>query len=539
MATTDAALDGPPSTERSPWVGRIIVFGRCVLAGLTIAASIPPFGWWPLAFLGVFQWDRLIADQPWTRRFRRSWLIAAAWLYPMMLWIFDLTPPGYLVACGVYAAMFGAACALVPPHRPYRWLALPGAIVLGELLRWTWPFGGVPLATLAQSQAAAPIGQTARIGNAILVSGLVAIGGVALSAAWDRRFVVAAVGLAIVVGLYGLSLVAPRGTDTGPLRIAVVQGGGLQRTPPGINDSEGVFERQLQASQLIQPPVDLVVWPENVVELDGRLDGSPEDQQLRELAQHLHATVLVGVTEVVDADNFLNAVVVYLPDGTRGDRFDKVHRVPFGEYVPFRPLIEAIAGDSGIPSRDAVPGTGPAIVHTPVGTMGLMVSWEVFFSDRAADAVDHGGEVLLNPTNGSSYWLTQVQTQQIASSRLRAIETGQWESQAAPTGFSTIMTPDGTIIDCDKITPQGTTHGECRSDIADEHVISAQMVLQATVMKRTGTTIAVAVGQWPVFALAVLAVALAWLLGRRTGPEARKRTPKAEEPVSDRATEPR
>jgi apolipoprotein N-acyltransferase len=55
MATTDAALERTPSTERSPWVSRLIVFGRCVLAGLTIGLSIPPLGWWPLAFVGILQ----------------------------------------------------------------------------------------------------------------------------------------------------------------------------------------------------------------------------------------------------------------------------------------------------------------------------------------------------------------------------------------------------------------------------------------------------------------------------------------------------
>ena len=138
--TTPRAVDasaprGDPAPERNRWLAMLIVAGRCLLAGLTICVSIPPFGWWPLAFLGIFQWDRLLADQSWGRRFRRTWLIAAAWLYPSMLWMLDLTPPGYVVACAVYAAFFGAFAALVPPHRIARWVALPGAIVLAELLR--------------------------------------------------------------------------------------------------------------------------------------------------------------------------------------------------------------------------------------------------------------------------------------------------------------------------------------------------------------------------------------------------------------------
>ena len=69
----------------------------------------------------------------------------------------------------------------------------------------------------------------------------------------------------------------------------------------------------------------------------------------------------------------------------------------------------------------------------------------MFFGGRARDGVKAGGEVLLNPTNGASYTGTIVQTQQVASSRLRAIETGRWVVQAAPTGFSEFVTPDGDV----------------------------------------------------------------------------------------------
>src|SRR4051794_24832726 len=117
------------------WRQRLITFGRCVLAGVTICLSIPPFGWWPLAFLGIFQWDRLLAEQPWAARLRRTVLITLAWLAPSMLWMLDLTPPGYVLAMVFFALFFGIFAALVPPHAVGRWIALPGAIVVAELWR--------------------------------------------------------------------------------------------------------------------------------------------------------------------------------------------------------------------------------------------------------------------------------------------------------------------------------------------------------------------------------------------------------------------
>src|SRR5687767_15458495 len=83
-------------------------------AGLAIAAALPPWGWWPLAFVGLALFDRLIADQPVRARFKRGWLAAACWLLPGMLWMWDLTPPGYVIAVAFSSALFGAAAAVAP-----------------------------------------------------------------------------------------------------------------------------------------------------------------------------------------------------------------------------------------------------------------------------------------------------------------------------------------------------------------------------------------------------------------------------------------
>ena len=453
---------------------------------------MPPWGWWPLAFVGIALLDRLVADQPAKVRFRRTWLVCAAWLYPSMLWMFDLTPPGYLIACAAYAAYFGAAVALCPPGR-WRWLALPGAIVLAEWARWSFPFGGVPLSTLAMSQADAPLAFTVRLGGALSLVALVVVVGVALSAAWQRAWKPAAVALG-VVALVGIgAAVAPRGHQVDTIDVAVVQGGGPQRTRASTTDERHVFQRHLDASQAVRTPVDLVVWPEDVVNVEGTVDENPEGAELADLARRLDTTLVVGVVEGI-GDHFLNAAVVYGPDGQVIDRYDKVKRVPFGEFVPLRSLLEKLNGE--LPARDARAGTGPAVLDTPVGRVGVVISWETFFSTRGRDAIGNGGRILLNPTNGSSYWLTQVQSQQIASSRLRALENGRWVLQAAPTGFSAIVTPDGHLV--------------------DRTGVSERRVLQGTVGLREGHTIATRVGDAPVLLLSMALMALAWILYRRS-----------------------
>jgi apolipoprotein N-acyltransferase len=476
---------------------RPVVVLRALVAGLLLAASVPPWGWWPLAFVGIAMWDRLLADRPGRSRLLRSWFVAAAWLFPSMLWMWDLTAPGFVVAGGLFALYFGIAALAVPAREPWRWVALPAAIALAEIARWTFPFGGVPLATLAVGQAAAPLGQTARLGNAILVSAMVAIVGVALSAAWTRRWTAAAIALAVAVVMSTLSLAAPRGHQVDEITFALVQGGGPQRTRAENTDERQVFLRHLEASAQVPPGTDLVLWPENVVAVD-QLATSQEFDELQRLARDLDTTLVVGVTEDEDDDYFRNASVVFDPDGQQIDRFDKVRRVPFGEYVPLRGLIEGLAGEgAGLPARDAIEGTAPAVVHTDAGTFAVVISWEVFFTDRARDGVRHGGEAVLNPTNGSSYWLTQVQTQQVASSRLRAIETGRWVLQAAPTGFTAVVNDDGDLLE--------------RSNVSETKILTGSVPL------REGETIATRIGQWPVVALALAALAAAWFGAARSG----------------------
>ncbi|MDP4973749.1 MAG: hypothetical protein NWP78_03715, partial [Ilumatobacteraceae bacterium] len=70
----------------------------------------------------------------------------------------------------------------------------------------------------------------------------------------------------------------------------------------------------------------------------------------------------------------------------------------------------------------------------------------IFFSGRVNDGVSAGGQVVLNPTNGSSYTGEILQQQQVATSQLRALESGRFVVQAATTGYSLIVDADGRVL---------------------------------------------------------------------------------------------
>ncbi len=485
LPSTTSAAD-----RSTGWVARVPVWVRCVAAGLAIVASIPPWGFWPLAIVGIALLDELLRDQPARARFGRTWLACVVWLAIGMVWMWDMTPPGYVVASITYAAYFGVAATLVPPGRGRR-IALPGAIALAEGIRWAFPFGGVPLATIPHGQVAGPFAEVVRVAGPLLLVVVTVVAGQALASAVRREHRPAGYGTAFVVAAVLVATVAPTATATGDMDIAVVQGGGEQRTRDTRASRPIVFQAHVDATDLIEGEPELVLWPENVVHVDDDYDASDRPPRIAELARELDTTIVAGLVESEGDDAFYNYVVAFDPDGEAIDRYDKVRLVPFGEMTPFRGLLELIAGDT-IVANDAIAGDGPALVETPAGRMSVAISWEVFFAGRVREGVERDAEVVLNPTNGASYWLTIVQSQQVASSRLRALESDRWVLQAAPTGFSAVIRPDGSIVE--------------RTGVSERRVI------EATVERRSGQTLATRLGDGPPMAAAAIAVAVGWAL---------------------------
>ena len=467
-----------------------------ILAGALIASGLPPWGWWPLTIAGLALWFQLLNQLTARGRFGRSLLVGAAWFFPSTVWMADLTPFGWPVAAAGFSVMIAMAGLITPRDRDYRGAVFCAAVVLAELIRWNWPFGGVPISTLAMAGISTPLATSVRLfGSPILVALMALAGVIAADLVTRRRASLTAVAVVVVIPLVGL--LPWFSTDEGDsIRVAVVQGGGPQNTRAEVCQNRGVFERHMAAGALIDEPVDLVLWPEDVVHPvadsttsepcpEPLLRRSEAVSRVSQLADDLDAVMVTGWFEPsVDRTANRNYSLVSDSSGITRDRYDKVQLVPFGEFVPFRDFIERFSSE--LPGRDVQAGTAPAVVGSELGALGVAISWEVFFDHRARDAIGNGGTVLLNPTNGSSYWLTIVQSQQIASSRLRALETDRWVLQAAPTGFSAIVNPSGEVV--------------ARSGISE------QKVLIETIELREGRTLAVVVGVWPVLigALAIL-----------------------------------
>lgn len=484
-----------------PRRGRVAV--PSVAAGILLALSLPPWGWWPLGLVGAALLYWRLAALPLRSRIWSGWLAGLGFDVIGLAWARAFNWYGAVVLIVLEALFFAAAAAATPPDRG-RAPAFVGACTLAEAVRLAWPFGGLPLGAVFLGQARGPLVELARLGGPLLITAGVWAGGVAVatlcSTLWagrHQRHGPSVVGVAAITA--GIVLVAVAGAvapDGGApvrtVRVALVQGGGQrglskQEVPPA-----SVFAAQVAATGRVtgaKPAPQLVLWPEDVVALNRPLAGSPQAARLRRLARHLHATLLAGVTEPASTTSFRNEIVAWGPNGHLIGVFEKVHRVPFGEYVPLRRLFSHVADLSGVPV-DAVPGHGTGLMRTPAGPLGLLVSFEIFYAGRSHQSVRAGAELLAAPTNTSSYSTSQVPTQELAAAIVQSVETGRDLVQAAPTGFSAVVTQRGVVT--------------------ERSTLGQRQVLVAAVALRRGFTPYDHWGDLPVLVLAALALAAGW-----------------------------
>ena len=509
--------------------------GAGLACGVLIALSIPPFGFWPLAWLGFAGLALMLPGRSVAIRCVIG-LGAGLGQYVIGLaWVSEFSIPGS-VALMVLGARYVAATLLIVPASRVRSvvLGMPAAFVLGDWLRARFPLGGFPLGGASLGQSLSPLVPSARIGGSLLLTGETVIVGVTIAQAiraglaWrtprrdgsvDRRptnaySAIRGLGLLVVVAVaipfVGWLSPTGAGGHIEPISVALVQGGGERGTRAIHTDPQIVFDRHITASAAIRPPVGLVVMPEGILQTDQTFTDSADAAEVSGLAKALNCTVVVGVEQDVGTKHYLNQIAAWSPSGAVVAVYVKSHLVPFGEYVPFRSVISRFFNVSDVP-LDAIAGHRPGYIRTPAAPLGVMISYEVFFDERARGGVRSGGQILIVPTNTASYRSSQVPTQELAAARLRAWETGRWVVQVTPTGYTAVVTPSGHVL--------------------ERSTLGAQTVVEETVRPETGHTFYVVLGDSPLaigaallLLLALFSVRSPWLLfGLNQRAQARKR----------------
>ncbi|MHA6632034.1 apolipoprotein N-acyltransferase [Pseudonocardia sichuanensis] len=483
-----------------------IAVALAAASGAGWALAAPPRGWWLLLPLGVAALTIAMCGRGLRARLLLGGLTGVVLHSFTLVWLADFAPPGYVAVALLEAAMLAVAVGLVPTARTSRWSGgwwgLPAGLVLLDAAQTRFPFGGFPLPALVLSQLDGPFALAAPLGGSLLVTGVAAVAGVALAAVFLARGKRRVVGVGAAAVIAGVPLATGAAVTTAPagdLDVAVVQGGGPRGLRAVYTDPQDNTDRQFAVAEQITGSPELVLLPETAISVRGSIAGSAADARVAALARDLDAPVVVGVAES-EASGFRNAAVLWGPDGERLARYDKEHRVPFGEYIPGRALLERVTDLTALVPRDAIVGTGEALLDSPAGPLGVVISYEVLFADRVREAVGAGGQIVLVPTNASSYVTEEVPSIEVAAARLRAREFGRTVLQSAPTGYSAVILPDGRVL--------------------AQTMLGAPGLLRESVPLRTGLTPYAHLGDVPFLTLAVIALvapAVAHQVSRRIG----------------------
>ncbi|MFD4355172.1 apolipoprotein N-acyltransferase [Nocardia sp. NPDC058518] len=500
--------------------------------GLLLFGSFPPRPFWFLAPVAIALLTVAVRGPGKLRSgFGYGMLGGLAFFVPLLPWTGIYVGPVPWLAlstvCAVYFGLWGVLA---------RWLsALPGwpvwlalAWTTSEWVRSSFPFGGFPWGRVAFGQADGWYLPLAAYGGAPLVGFAVALTGTGLAAlalrllAWARTpaprpntravrtgFATAVVAVAIMP-LAGVilrpTLPAPdAGTRT--ITVAAIQGS-VPRLGLDFNaQRRAVLDNHVRRTEELADAVtrgqaarpDIVIWPENSSDIDP-LRNADAAAEITEASVRIGAPILVGAVLVNGDRTTTNSVIVWNGAAGPGERHDKKIIQPFGEYLPMRGffrLFSSYADRAGY----FVPGDGDGTVTAAGVPIGVATCYEVAFDRAFRESLAAGAQLLTVPTNNATFGESEMTYQQLAMSRVRAVEHGRALVVAATTGVSGIITADGVLR-------QHT-----------EQVVPAALVAQLPL--RDTMTIATRIGVWPELAsviLTAIGVGLVFLRRYRANP---------------------
>jgi len=480
--------------------------------GAVTRLAFPGQDVWPAAFVGVaLLYLALRRDRAWWNA-----LVGLVWglaFYPWLItWADDavgLVPWLALsLACSGFVALFGAAWTWArrgeAVWRSPWWQLLVFAVlwVATEELLAFWPFGGFPWGRLAFSQADSPLLAFASVGGVPLLSGLTCAVGVLLgiAAVGLRRGRVLTSGTAsccaALVVVAGLLVPLATRAEHGELRVGAVQGNVPGQGLDAFGRRAAVLDNHVRGTLALLDTVapgdlDLVVWPENGTDIDPQVDRGAA-AAIDDAAHAVGAPMLVGTVEYPDDGGRYNTSVLWEPGQGVVATYSKQHPAPFAEYIPLRSVARVFSSAVDRVTRDMLPGHEPGYVPLASPRLGRTVGigdvicFEVAYDSLVRSAVRAGGQVLVVQTNNATFGWSDESTQQLAMSRVRAVEQGRATVQISTVGVSAVISPNGSV--------------QQRTELFTADQMIANLPL------RTSQTWATRLGGWPAWAVDVLAV---------------------------------
>lgn len=447
-----------------PQFDRTLIFSAA--SGLLLAAAFPRPDLYPLAWVALIPLLLVMKQRPFATGFTCGGTFFAAVLYWLNIVMTTygglnlfLSLIAYLLLIAYLACFFGLAswlaCAFEKQFKLPYLLTLPILWVALEYLRGLL-LTGFPWALLGYSQQ--------NFSTAIQSADITGVYGVSL------LLVAVNCGLAWIIqqphnrfawlGLAGTLLMStthfgygfwresqPLDQREEQLQVAMIQGNVEQAIKWDPQYRQTTIDTYLQLTeQAAGSGAELLIWPEAATPFFLQ-EPTPLADQVRQVPLRHNSYLLVGSPAYQQQPSgevsYFNSAYLFSPQGKSLGRSDKIHLVPFGEYVPLGKLLSFI-NKLVVGVGDFTPGS---VTPLPLNghSLGVLICYEVIFPELARDYVRQGSGLLVNLTNDAWFGRSSAPYQHLGMARFRAIENRIWMARAANTGISALIAPSGKV----------------------------------------------------------------------------------------------
>ena len=402
-----------------------------VIFGLITSSAFEPFTFWPSAFIGLGGWYYLLLAANLRSRLCISYLYGLSLLLTVQHWtgIYVGNTP-WIALCVVQSIFFIIPAYFVSKKQRFNQFSFAASYVLVELLLRTVPFTGFGWSRISFTQVDSPLASLYPLGGVVLVA--------FMSAAFSATRTLITGFVLIVIILLSSLLTTPI-TDLGKVRIALVQGGVSNLGLDFNSTPQEVFKRHLlqTAKSIKADEVDLIVWPENAVDIDVNTIPGIADQ-ITNLSKSLKTPILIGgVTKALTGPQ--NQSILFNPD--KQQVYTKRYLTPFGEYLPLRNLSTKFSKYAD-EITDFTAGKNDFVFKVNSLEFQTQICYEII-NDSFRDQVI--SEFLIVQTNNATFGDTAQLDQELNIAKVRALETGREVAYVSTTGVTSFIDSEGKV----------------------------------------------------------------------------------------------
>lgn len=421
------------------------------LAPFFLVAAFEPFGLWFTAPIGFAIYLTFLRGQRFTILYSAYFaftanlfiLIWSGAYVGVLPWIaLSILQTAYFLPVGLLARFTGNLPLLI------------SALLIMEEVKARFPFGGFSWTRMAFSQIDSPLASVVSIGGVLSLSFATLLLSYLLITK-KKSVALVLLMIAIVPSLISLIPNSSNSSDEPSLRFTAVQGGTPSKGLDFNSRAMGVLNMHLAESyRSVKGDEDLIIWPENAIDIDP-LENTVVRNKISKMIADTDAPLLSGA---VLSKGPINAAILFKEDTQIGSMYFKRYLTPFGEYIPLRSLSEFLSPYAER-VNDFEPGRRLKIHSVNKSKISSIICFEIINDGIVREAAKASGLIVVH-TNSATFAGTAEGDQQLAITRLRALEHHREIVSISTTGPSAIIDSRGEVIDSLKDGEKGSLSGD-------------------------------------------------------------------------------